>query len=253
MQATLTESATTEPAAPWSVRRGPALLSAIPMREDWLKYLWYETVYGLATTTFALGFSLRVEGARHVPPSGPALLLANHESFLDPPLIGVSTHRHLCFLARKTLFNNPFFGAVIRSLNAEPIDQEGFAREGLKTTIEQLQAGRAVVVFPEGERTLHGAMNPLRPGVTLLLKKAPRMPVVPIGIAGAYEALPRGRGYPHLAPLFWPATHAGLAVVYGAPIDSQHFADKPREQVLEELFQAIQAVQLRAEKLRRQG
>lgn len=222
------------------------------MTETFLSHLWYEFTYLVSMTGMTLGFSLRTEGRAHVPRTGPALLIANHQSFLDPILVGLSTRRHLCYLARKTLFRHPLFRWLIQSLNAVPIDQEGIGKEGIKTVLEQLRQGQAVVVFPEGERTFTGHMSPLKPGIHLLIKRT-QAPIVPIGIAGAYEALPRWRTFPHLAPLFLPAGKATLAVCAGPPVDGRRFADLPREQALAELFMALQKVAAQAERLRRKG
>ncbi len=75
---------------------------------------------------------------------------------------------------------------------------------------------------------------------------------MPVGIAGAYNAWPIWRRYPVAAPLFLPPGPATIAVSIGKPIPSQHFADLPREQATQELFDEIQKMQSRAEKLRRQ-
>ena len=218
---------------------------------SWGALVWHKFCYILQSHLFTLGFSLRTEGAHHVPRSGPVLVVANHQSFLDPVPLGLAVPRRLIYLARKTLFRNPVFSWLIRSLNAVPIDQEGVGKEGIRTIVEQLKLGKAVLVFPEGERTMTGHMNPLKPGVHLLIKKA-QAPVLPIGIAGAFDAWPRGRPYPIPAPLFWPPWKGTIAVSVGKPLDPARLASLPREQVLHELFQAIDAVQRRAEKLRRQ-
>jgi 1-acyl-sn-glycerol-3-phosphate acyltransferase len=218
--------------------------------ESCFAYLWYEFTYLVSMTGMTLGFSLRTEGRHNVPATGPALLIANHQSYLDPVLVGLSSRRHLRYLARKTLFRHRLFRWLIQSLNAVPIDQEGVGKEGIRTVLEQLRGGQAVVVFPEGERTGTGAMSPLKPGIHLLLKKS-QAPIVPVGIAGAYDALPRWRKYPHLAPLFLPAGRATIAVCAGRPIDGRRFADMPRDQALNELFTELQKVAARAEHLRR--
>jgi 1-acyl-sn-glycerol-3-phosphate acyltransferase len=215
-----------------------------------LSNAWYDLTYLATMTGLSWAFSLRTEGWRNVPATGPALLLANHQSFLDPPTIGVAARRRVNFLARKTLFNNPVFGRLISSLRATPIDQEGFARDGLKTILEQLKKGEAVLVFPEGERTPHGEMLPLKPGITLLLKRV-ETPIVPIGIAGAYDAFPRWRPYPVPSPLFWPANKGAVAVSIGKPLDSKVYAGMEREQALAALFTELQKQQQQAEKLRR--
>jgi 1-acyl-sn-glycerol-3-phosphate acyltransferase len=218
--------------------------------ESWSSYLWYEFCYLVSMTAFTLGSSLRTVGRQNVPAEGPALIIANHQSYLDPVLIGLSCRRHLCYLARKTLFRHSLFRLLIRSLNAVPIDQDGVGKEGIKAVLEQLHSGRVVVVFPEGERTGDGKMQTLKPGVHLLIKRA-QVPVVPIGIAGAFRALPRWRRYPHFAPLFLAPTDACIAIAVGEPLAARRFVDLSREQVLDELFRELQKVTERAERLRR--
>jgi 1-acyl-sn-glycerol-3-phosphate acyltransferase len=215
-----------------------------------LRYLWYELNYWLAAAGMVLGFGLRREGHQNMPRTGPALVLANHQSFLDPVIVGLAARRHLHYLARRTLFRHWGLSWLMRSLNAVPIDQEGFARQGLKTILEELEAGHAVLVFPEGQRTFDGQMQAFRPGIHLLIKRV-SMAVVPVGIAGAYEAWPRSRTYPAPAPVFLPPRPGTLAVAVGPPLDSRSLADEPREVVLAKLFAAVEACQQQAEKLRR--
>ena len=133
----------------------------------------------------------------------------------------------------------------MRSLHAVPVNEHGFAREGLQAILEQLQAGRVVSVFPEGHRTQDGQMSPFRPGILLLIKRL-AIPIVPIGIAGAFDAWPRLQSYPTPAPLFLPARKGTIAVSVGPPIDSRCFAGQPREKVLAELFVEVQKQKERA-------
>jgi 1-acyl-sn-glycerol-3-phosphate acyltransferase len=212
----------------------------------------YDTSYLTAAAGFTLGWSLRTEGRHNIPASGPALLVANHQSFIDPILIGLATRRHLCYLARKTLFKNRAFAWLIRMLNAVPIDQEGVGKEGIKAILEQLQLGQAVVVFPEGTRTEDGVMHPLKPGIHLLIKRT-KAPIIPIGLAGAYDAWPTWRPYPIPAPLFLPGCRGYIGVSVGKPLEARRFAELPREQSLTDLHGEIEKMWHLAERLRRKG
>jgi 1-acyl-sn-glycerol-3-phosphate acyltransferase len=216
--------------------------------DGWRDYLWHRLNFAWMYAGFTLAFGLRTEGCRHVPRRGPVLVLSNHESFLDPPLIGLAVRRRLRYLARKTLFKGRLFTAFIRSVGAVPVDQEGVAKEGLRACIDLLGAGQALVVFPEGERTPTGEMQPFKPGIQLLLRKAP-VPIVPVGLAGAFEALPKHAVVPRLAPLFWPATGSSLAVSVGKPIPPERYQAVPRDELLDYLFREVQAQARRAEKM----
>jgi 1-acyl-sn-glycerol-3-phosphate acyltransferase len=213
--------------------------------------LWYEWWYGVLLAYFTLGHSFRFDGRQNVPKCGPALFIANHESYIDPLLVGVASPRHLAFLARANLFHG-IFGRFLRSVNTHPVDQEGFAREGLKAMIDMLNDGWPVLVFPEGERAMEGTMKPFRPGVHLIIKKT-HAPIIPCGIAGAYEALPRWRHppIPGHSPLFLPPGKCTIAVSIGKPLDGGRYAKMPREQALTELFDEVKKVQEHAERLRR--
>lgn len=199
---------------------------------------------------FTLGFSLRLQGKRNMLQSGPALVLANHQSYLDPLLIGLAAHRPLVYLARKTLFRNRYFAAVIRLMNAVPIDQDGIGKEGIRTIMDQLNLGKGVVIFPEGARTPDGQMHPLKAGVHLLIKRT-GVPIVPVGIAGAYDAWPIWRKYPIPAPLGLPAGKGTISVSLGKPFPSQPIAAMPREEALRVLYDKIHAEVVKAEALRR--
>jgi 1-acyl-sn-glycerol-3-phosphate acyltransferase len=224
------------------------MLPALP--ESRLHDAWYESALAFWMAVMTLGFSLRLVGRNNMPLTGPALVIANHQSYFDPIVCGLASRRQLVPLARKTLFRNRYFAALIRSLNAVPIDQEGVGKEGIRTIAEQLQRGRAVLVFPEGSRTPDGAMHEFRPGIHLLLRRAPA-PIVPVGIAGAYDAWSMWRPLPVPAPLCLPAGRGTIAVAVGKPIDPRRYIELPREKAMQELFGKVQAIIEQAERVRR--
>jgi 1-acyl-sn-glycerol-3-phosphate acyltransferase len=216
----------------------------------WLSYLWREWWCLLAFVAMIFGFSLRTQGGRRIPRRGPVLIIANHQSFLDPILLSLACSRRLLFLARKTLFRPPWVSWFFRSLGGVPMDQEGVAKDGLKAILKFLQAGEAVVVFPEGMRTADGQLSPFKPGVQLLLKRS-QAALVPVGIAGAFDALPYWRKTPALSPLIMPAGKSTIAVWVGQPLDARRFAAMPRGELMTELTVEIQNVKDLAERLRR--
>lgn len=120
------------------------------------------------------------------------LVVANHQSYLDPPLLGCAMpQRQFDFLARAGLFDVKWLKPLITALHSVPIKENGSDPASIKEILRRLEAGRVVLVFPEGSRTETGEMGEFKRGVALLLKRA-KCPVLPVGIAGAYDAWPRG-------------------------------------------------------------
>src|SRR6476469_10742493 len=140
---------------------------------------------------------------------GPVILAANHQSYLDPPLVGSVSDRAIFFLARKSLLDGWFFGWILPKLNVIPVDSEtGRDRTALKALIRILRAGQGTLVFPEGQRTPDGELQPAQPGLGLVIAKT-LAPVVPMRIFGAYDAWPRGSNKIRLYP---------ITIVVGHPI-----------------------------------
>ncbi len=214
-----------------------------------LSELWYQFNFWIAYLIYTFAWSFKSQGQYHVPQSGPVLVIANHESFLDPIAVGLAVRRRIHYLARKTLFTNPTFGNYLRSVGCVAVDQAGVAKEGLKTSIELLQSGKALLIFPEGERAWDGKMLPFKPGLLLVLRKAP-VTILPVGVAGAYEAYPRKAKLPRFAPLFCPPNGCALACSIGKPIPPEKYQHLERDELLDFLFQAVKTEVDKAEKLR---
>ena len=211
--------------------------------------LFYDFVYWSSFAFFGFGFSYRRRGWANIPTRGPLLVVSNHQSMFDPVLIGLASRRYLSFLARKNLFEQPVLAPAIRKLNAIPIDR-GFGKDGIQAVLEALGQGQAVLVFPEGERTSMGEMQPLKPGISLLIKRV-SCPIVPVGIAGAFAAWNRHAKLPSPSPLFLQPGPSTIAVSVGPAIDSSRYKGMDREAILEDLYREIAVQFEEAKKLRR--
>ena len=146
-------------------------------------------------------FSLEVIGREHLPKSGGYLLAMNHQSYLDPPVVALAADpRPIHFLSRKTLLKWPILGPIFPRLNVVPVDQDRPDMSALKNVIRLLRAGETTIVFPEGARTLDGELQPAQPGIGLIIAKT-LVPVVPMRVFGAYEAMPPGSSRVRMRPI----------------------------------------------------
>ena len=216
----------------------------------WLADRWWDVGKVACFYTMTGLFSLRTAGSQHVPRTGPVLILSNHQTFFDPVFVGLAVPRYVNWVARQTLYKNPWLDRLISSLRAIPIDHRGFSREGLQATLDALERGACVGMFPEGERTHTGMLEPFKPGISLLIKRT-RAPIAPVGIAGGYAAWSRHRKLPRCAPLFLPPTDATIAVSVGKPVDPTKYERASREEMLEDLRSLVRVEMEKAEKLRR--
>ena len=191
-----------------------------------------------------LCFRMKVRGAKYLDTDGGGLLLANHQSFLDPILLGIGLGRSVSFLAREDLFRVFLLGWICKKCHTLPIDPEAGSVASLRLSVNRIKAGGIVGVFPEGSRTLDGKMDVFKPGFIALLRRT-HCPVFPVGIAGAFEVMPRGRILPRFGT---------IRVVYGEPISDaelQPFLVKGQEQQLVDLIeQRITDCQRQAEEWR---
>ena len=211
--------------------------------------LFYDFVYWSSFTVFGFGFSFRRNGWKNIPKEGPVLLVANHQSMFDPVLVGLASRRYLSFLARKNLFEQPILAPIIRKLNAIPIDR-GMGKDGIQSVLDAMGQGSAVLIFPEGERTYTGDVQPLKAGVSLLIKRV-NCPIVPVGIAGSFAAWSRHMKVPRPSPLFLQPGASTIAISVGEPIDPARYKGMSREAMMADLHAAIVKQYVKAETLRR--
>jgi 1-acyl-sn-glycerol-3-phosphate acyltransferase len=205
--------------------------------------LGYDALRVLARTVGVWLYGLRVAGRENWPADGGALVCANHQSMFDPPLVGLTCNRRMNYLARDTLFRVPLLAPLIKFLDAIPIDREGVGLAGLKETLRRLKAGELVLIFPEGTRTHDGEVAPLKPGFIAVARRS-RVPLVPVGLDGAYQAWPRTSRFPQFGR---------IAVVIGQPITAEQVTGFSDDDLLAELEQRILSCHADARKLREQA
>lgn len=137
----------------------------------------------------------KVSGGEHVPPRGACIIASNHIALIDPPFLGTSAPREVCFVAKQELFRFFLLRWLITSLNAMPLRRQGGDAAAIKLVMKKLSQGKAVVMFPEGTRSRTETFLPVKPGVGLIARRC-RVPVIPAYIEGTNRKFPdllRGR------------------------------------------------------------
>ena len=157
-------------------------------------------------------FGLKVTGRDLIPRSGAVIIASNHVSYSDPPVVGSAVPREVYFLAKEELFANPIFGWLIRSYNAIALRRAVGDIGAVKKAVEVLKQGKAILMFPEGTRSLGGELLRPKPGLGLIACMAGAA-VVPTYVTGTNRL---GRVF---------LRRARLAVSFGEPIEPAKFAD----------------------------
>jgi 1-acyl-sn-glycerol-3-phosphate acyltransferase len=161
-------------------------------RENFWRSTFYWFSHGLIRIWLRLRFRFSVTGAERIPPTGGLILCANHASYLDPPALGCAIPwRIVHFMARNTLYSNPFGRFFFKHAQVIPIDRTRGDLAALRTAIHDLKAGKTIGIFPEGTRSPDGKLQEAKGGIGFLLAKG-NVPVLPVYIAGTHQAFPRG-------------------------------------------------------------
>lgn len=196
------------------------------------RILWWHFLHLLCFLWFAPMYRYRAWGVRRIPAEGPVLLVSNHQSFFDPILVGLGSHRRqFAAMARSTLFDHPIFAWLIRSLNAIPVVQGESDLKAMRKCVEVLKQGQALLIFPEGERSTTGKTQAFATGTMLLIKRA-KPTVMPVALDGAFAVYPRGRKFPRL--------RGRMAVMYGQPIAAETLLAMQPNEALAYLQQTVE-------------
>jgi 1-acyl-sn-glycerol-3-phosphate acyltransferase len=203
--------------------------------EDWKPFprAGYTPFYYFAGSMLRLFYWLygrwRIIGLENVPKTGGVLLAGNHVSNLDPPMVGGALfgYRRVRFMAKIELWSTRIGHYVMDRIMSFPVKRGTADRPTIRRTLEWLAQGDAIAIFPEGERSEDGKLQPAQPGIALLVQKS-GVPVIPVAIVGTYEMWPRGRKSLKRVP---------LKIAFGTPI--QFPPGAPREAITTLLMEKI--------------
>jgi 1-acyl-sn-glycerol-3-phosphate acyltransferase len=158
-----------------------------------------------------------VTGRSSFPTTGGVLIVANHTSYADPPIVGAACPRPVNFMAKAELFDLPILSGFIRRTHAFPVRRGVPDRAALRRAVRLLRDGGVLLVFPEGTRSHDGRLKSFEIGAAFLALSAGAQ-VVPCAIVGADRLLPRGR------PVLLPAK---LSLHFGPPLDLSDLSGEP--------------------------
>lgn len=155
----------------------------------------YRSVIGIALTTFrAMDWKVSIEGEEHVPTRGPAVIAANHVSYLDFLFVGLAAHRRdrlVRFMAIRSAFDHPLSGPLLRGMRHIPVDRENDPVRALEASIDALRQGEVVGLHPEGKIRRSSARPPGKTGAVRMALET-GAPLIPAAVWGTQAFLQPG-------------------------------------------------------------
>jgi 1-acyl-sn-glycerol-3-phosphate acyltransferase len=187
-----------------------------------------DALRAIVEALFRVVFTYDCLGEEKLPAAGPAIVAANHPSYLDPVLLSLQVQRPIRFMAWDAVFRVPLFGALVRLFGAFPVDTTpGRGHAAYQQARTLVESGEIVGIFPEGKRSRSGWMEPeLRAGAARLALET-GAPLFPATIRGAFRAWPYFRALPEPAK---------VQVRYHDPIDPLAYRGLPRDEAVQALL-----------------
>ncbi len=162
---------------------------------------------------FLIFWRVRVHRLENFPADGPLILLANHQSNIDPMIVGAISPKPINYLAKQSLFEFLPLGWFLRWNDCIPIQRDSNAIGGIKETLKRLKKKERVLIFPEGSRSPDGRLQPIKGGFCTLARRT-KSPLLPIALDGAWQVYPRQAKFPRLG---------NIQVVFGDPIPYEQY------------------------------
>lgn len=194
---------------------------------------WYRFFKSVIWVLMKVAARVRVEGKENLPESGPFLLIFNHQSFLDPLLAQSHIPHTVHSMTKSTQFAHPVFRWLVPRVGGFPVRRYRVDPQAVRTALRYLDEGKVVGVYPEGERSWDGVLQPFRRGTVRLLLKV-GVPIVPCGLEGSFDVFPRwGSG----------VRRSDVIIRFGKPIHlGRHDGREEREPLVPETEQALARV-----------
>lgn len=180
---------------------------------------WYRGIRVFFWLVFHSFWPLKIVGKENVPKSGPALIVSNHLSMVDPFVVGFGADRLVSFMGKEELFRTPIVGFLVRKLGSFPVDRSRRDPASMRIALTILKDGDLLGMFPEGTRSTTGEMQELRAGAARLASRT-HAPIVPVAVINTDRALPPGK---FIRP-------ARISVVFGKPFELTELSEKPKDE-----------------------
>lgn len=186
--------------------------------------VWYHFWKNLVGLIGRLAFRMHVEGRGYEPRSGRVIVAGNHASAIDPPLVGSVLRRRAAYMAKEELFSVPILGPWLRSVGVFPVKRGQPDRRAIRRSLQVLERGGVLVMFPEGTRSEDGRLRDPEPGAAMIALRT-GAPVLPVAVVGSHRILPKSARWPRFAQ---------VVVRIGPPLQVPRIEGRLEHAVLEE-------------------